>query len=86
VGKGLREAGVRAVTLIGCFHSPHHPNVHRTASYSGYVYLSHAFEEVSALVSPEVASNLDSTQSYGVWWYGMERHFYAQRREAGMGA
>jgi site-specific DNA recombinase len=47
------------------------------------VYLSHTFEEVSALVPPEVASSLDPAQSYGVWWYGRERHVYAQRREIG---
>ena len=45
------------------------------------VYLSHSFEEVSALVSPEVASSLDPLRSYGVWWYGKERHVYTQRRE-----
>jgi site-specific DNA recombinase len=44
-------------------------------------YLSHTFEEVSALVSPEVASTLDPSQSYGVWWYGRERHIYTQRRD-----
>jgi site-specific DNA recombinase len=48
------------------------------------VYLSHAFEEVSALISPEVASSLNPVQSYGVWWYGRERHVYAQRREVGL--
>jgi site-specific DNA recombinase len=31
------------------------------------VYLSHTFEEVRALVSPDVASSLDSSQCYGVW-------------------
>ncbi len=45
------------------------------------VYLSHTFEEVSALVSPEVASTLDPSRSYGVWWYGRERHIYTQRRD-----
>src|SRR5919112_685435 len=45
------------------------------------VYLSHTFEEVSALVSPEVASSLDPSRQYGVWWYGRERHIYTQRRD-----
>ncbi|MDQ3863519.1 MAG: recombinase family protein, partial [Actinomycetota bacterium] len=45
------------------------------------VYLSHTFEEVRALVSPEVASTLDPSQSYGVWWYGREHHTYTQRRD-----
>ena len=31
------------------------------------VYLSHSFEEVSALVSPEVASSLDTLRDHGVW-------------------
>jgi site-specific DNA recombinase len=47
------------------------------------VYLSHSFEEVSALILPKVASSLDPTQSYGVWYYGRERHIYSQRREVG---
>jgi site-specific DNA recombinase len=45
------------------------------------VYLSHTFEEVSALVSPQVASSLDPSRQYGVWWYGRERHIYTQRRD-----
>jgi hypothetical protein len=44
------------------------------------VYLPHAFEEVRALFLPEVASSLDPSRCYGVWWYGRERHVYAQRR------
>src|SRR5215213_2722105 len=38
------------------------------------VYLSHTFEEVSAIVSSEVAGSLDPSCTYGVWWYGTERH------------
>ena len=45
------------------------------------VYLSHTFEEVRALVSPEVAASLDPSRCYGVWWYGRKRHIYAQRRD-----
>jgi site-specific DNA recombinase len=44
-------------------------------------YLPHTFEEISQLVTPEVVSSLDPSLSYGVWWYGTERHIYAQRRE-----
>lgn len=33
------------------------------------VYKPHSFEEVAALVSPQVASRLDPERSYGVWWY-----------------
>jgi site-specific DNA recombinase len=45
------------------------------------VYLSHTFEEVRTLVSSEVASSLDPSRQYGVWWYGRERHIYSQRRD-----
>ena len=44
-------------------------------------YLSHTYEEISQLVTSEVAASLDPAQSYGVWWYGTERHVHAQRRE-----
>jgi len=33
------------------------------------VYKPHSFEEVASLVSPQVASRLDSERSYGIWWY-----------------
>jgi site-specific DNA recombinase len=41
------------------------------------VYLSHTFEEISQLVTREVTSSLNLAQSYGVWWYGRERHVYS---------
>src|SRR5215212_6839155 len=44
-------------------------------------YLSHTYEEISPLVTPQVASTLDPSRNYGVWWYGAERHVHAQRRE-----
>jgi len=37
------------------------------------VYQPHSFEEVSALVSPEVAARLDPSESYGVWWFNRLR-------------
>jgi recombinase-like zinc beta ribbon protein len=37
------------------------------------VYKPHSFEEVAALVSPEVAARLDPSKSYGVWWYNRRR-------------
>jgi site-specific DNA recombinase len=37
------------------------------------VYKPHSFEEVAALVSPEVAARLDPSRSYGVWWYNRRR-------------
>ncbi len=33
------------------------------------VYKPHTFEEVAALVSPQVAARLDPDRLYGVWWY-----------------
>ena len=33
------------------------------------VYKPHTYEEVEALVSPQVAATLNSDRSYGIWWY-----------------
>jgi site-specific DNA recombinase len=33
------------------------------------VYRPHTYDEIKALVAPEVAARLDSDESYGVWWY-----------------
>ena len=38
------------------------------------VYKPHPYDEVSALVSPEVAARLDPSESYGVWWFNRRRH------------
>ena len=45
------------------------------------VYKPHTFEEVSALVSPEVASRLDPARQYGVWWYNRRRRIERQVSE-----
>jgi site-specific DNA recombinase len=37
-------------------------------------YKPHSFEQIESLVTPEVAANLDSEKSYGIWWWGKERH------------
>jgi hypothetical protein len=37
------------------------------------VYRPHSFEEVKALVSPDVAARLDQDKRYGIAWYGRER-------------
>src|SRR5918992_3698951 len=37
------------------------------------VYRSHAYEEVAALVSPEVAARLDPKKRYGIWWFNRRR-------------
>src|SRR5215210_4718691 len=36
-------------------------------------YRPHTYEEIEALVSPEVAARLDPEQLYGVWWYNRLR-------------
>jgi hypothetical protein len=45
------------------------------------VYRPHAFEEVKALVSPEVASRLDPDERYGVWWFNRRRRTEKQVSE-----
>jgi hypothetical protein len=47
------------------------------------VYKPHSFEEVEALISPEVASQLDPDKSYGIWWYGRRRWTQTQVSEGG---
>src|SRR5215207_1833266 len=37
------------------------------------VYRPHSFEEVTKLVSPEVAAKLDPEKRYGIWWYNRRR-------------
>jgi site-specific DNA recombinase len=37
------------------------------------VYRSHTFEETQALVGPEVATHLDPSKLYGIWWYNRTR-------------
>ena len=33
------------------------------------VYKPHAYDEIKAIVTPEVADRLEPDESYGVWWY-----------------
>ena len=47
------------------------------------VYRPHCFEEVEALVSPEVAARLDPEKSYGLWRWGINRHIRTQVSEVG---
>jgi site-specific DNA recombinase len=44
------------------------------------VYLSRTFEEVAALVTPDVA---EKDALYGVWWYGRARHVRSRQRVIG---
>jgi site-specific DNA recombinase len=37
------------------------------------VYKPHTYDEVSALVAPEVAARLDPEKRYGIWWYNRRR-------------
>jgi site-specific DNA recombinase len=42
------------------------------------VYRPHSFEEIKALVTPEVAARLDPDTSYGIWWFNRQRHTFKQ--------
>jgi site-specific DNA recombinase len=44
-------------------------------------YKPHSFDEIQLLVSPEVVANLDPEKSYGIWWWGKERHRMRQTSE-----
>jgi site-specific DNA recombinase len=47
------------------------------------VYRPHTFEEVAALVAPEVAARLDPDGLYGVWWFNRRRTTATQVAVAG---
>jgi site-specific DNA recombinase len=49
------------------------------------LYKKHTFEEVSALVSQEVALRLDPHKCYGVWWFNRRRHEVRHVAEGGLG-
>src|SRR5215212_3919855 len=42
------------------------------------VYRSHTYEEVAALVSPDVAARLDPTKRYGIWYFNRRRYVSKQ--------
>jgi hypothetical protein len=44
-------------------------------------YKPYSFDQVDSLVTPEVAANLDPEKSYGIWWWGRERHRMRQTTE-----
>jgi hypothetical protein len=46
-------------------------------------YRPHAYEEVKALVSPDVVARLGPDESYGIWWFGQRRHHQGHRSEDG---
>jgi len=37
------------------------------------VYRPHTYEEITALVTPEVATRLDPQKRYGVWWFNRRK-------------
>ena len=47
------------------------------------VYRPHSFEEVTKLVSSEVAAKLDPDKRYGIWWYNRRRATRKQVSEGG---
>ena len=47
------------------------------------VYRAHTHEEVSALVSPEVAARLEPAKLYGVYWFNTKRRTQTQVAETG---
>src|SRR5215208_95131 len=47
------------------------------------VYKQHTFEEITQLVSPEVASRLDQGEVYGVFWFNKTRRTAEQVTETG---
>ncbi|MBA2715025.1 MAG: recombinase zinc beta ribbon domain-containing protein, partial [Rubrobacteraceae bacterium] len=46
-------------------------------------YKPHSFEEISELVTPEVALRLDVSKCYGIWWYNRRRTRTRQASERG---
>jgi site-specific DNA recombinase len=47
------------------------------------VYRPHTYEEIRALVSPEVALRLDPKKRYGIWWFNRRRYETKQVAETG---
>jgi site-specific DNA recombinase len=45
------------------------------------VYRPHSFEEIKAVVTPEVAARLDPSRSYGLWWFNRLGHKVRQVSE-----
>jgi site-specific DNA recombinase len=47
------------------------------------VYRPHSFEEIAALISPEVSARMDQEKLYGIWWFNRRRTTTTQVAEAG---
>src|SRR4051794_15381373 len=50
------------------------------------VYRPHTYEEVKALVTPEVAVRLDPNESYGIFWHNTKSSTYTHFAQGGPGA
>ena len=46
-------------------------------------YKPHAFDEISKLITPEVASRLDESRHYGIWWFNRRKTRTRQVSEQG---
>ena len=64
-GEGIRTGG--NLSMLGGSRFWNINTIRRTILHDAY--LPHTFEEIEALVSPEVAAKLDPTKCYGVDWY-----------------
>ena len=42
------------------------------------VYKPHSLEEIKALVTAEVAAQLEPDRNYGIWWFNRKRHTFKQ--------
>jgi site-specific DNA recombinase len=76
IGEGSSVSGARAALEAEKIPPPRGVRWQRTfvrQCIFDDVYKPHSFEEVAALVSPEVAARLDPSKSYGVWWYNRRR-------------
>ncbi len=47
------------------------------------VYRAHTFEEVAAMVTPEVSARLDQDKLYGIWWFNRRQRKDRQVAEVG---
>jgi site-specific DNA recombinase len=76
IGEGFSVHGTRAALEEARIPPPRGARWQRTfvrECIFDDVYKPYSFEEVAALVSPEVAARLDPFRNYGVWWYNRRR-------------
>ena len=78
VKRAFEREGVRP-PLGGKYWSPKHIR----ECIRDDVYRPHTFEEVRQVVAPEVASRLDTSLNYGIWWFNRRRTETKQVSEMG---